>query len=265
MPEETIREILQRLESGNSQEAWAEFLREYSPQIFQVVRHFDPDPDRAADCFQFVCKSLVAKNFHRLRKFKPGGSAKFSTWLRAVVRNLCLDWHRRQFGRRRLFRSISRLPFFDQEVFRLIHERRASAEETLLELASKFPNATPELLAQSRERIEEGLTIKQRLVLDARHAQTTFGSGTPLQDGNDLANITDTRPDPEAQAILNERRVKLARALGRMPVRDRLLVRLRFEQELTLEQCARLTDLGNAQRTDRQIKDILARLRRELS
>ena len=47
--------------------------------------------------------------------------------------------------------------------------------------------------------------------------------------------------------------------------RQRLLIRLRFEQELTLDQIANLLDLGNAQRVDRQIKDVLARLREVLS
>jgi DNA-directed RNA polymerase specialized sigma subunit len=42
---------------------------------------------------------------------------------------------------------------------------------------------------------------------------------------------------------------------------DRLLIRLRFEEGLTLEQAARLLGLGNAQRADRQIKEILLKLR----
>lgn len=61
-----------------------------------------------------------------------------------------------------------------------------------------------------------------------------------------------------------ERRGALDRALDRLSKRERLLVRLRFEQELTLEQIAKLLDLGNAQRADRQIKEILARLREEM-
>jgi RNA polymerase sigma factor (sigma-70 family) len=64
---------------------------------------------------------------------------------------------------------------------------------------------------------------------------------------------------------LSERRAALDRALEQLSKRERLLVRLRFEQELTLEQIANLLDLGNAQRADRQIKELLARLRVDLS
>ena len=44
----------------------------------------------------------------------------------------------------------------------------------------------------------------------------------------------------------------------------RLLVKLRFEDGLTLDQIAGLLGLGNAQRADRQIKEVLARLRRDI-
>ena len=63
---------------------------------------------------------------------------------------------------------------------------------------------------------------------------------------------------------MKERQTALARALERLSKRERLLVRLRFEQELTLEQIAKLLDMGNAQRADRQIKEILTRLREEV-
>ena len=54
--------------------------------IFQVGRYFEKDLDRASDCFQFVCEKLSEDRFRRLLRFKPQGTASFSTWLRAVVR-----------------------------------------------------------------------------------------------------------------------------------------------------------------------------------
>jgi CHAT domain-containing protein len=32
-----------------------------------------------------------------------------------VCRNLCVDWHRQEFGRHRVFESVSRLPALAQE------------------------------------------------------------------------------------------------------------------------------------------------------
>src|SRR5205085_1351816 len=139
---------------------------------YQTVRRLEPDGDRASDCFQFVCEQLVKDKFRRLHAYDPTGPASFSTWLRAVVRNLCLDLRRKEFGRLRDFRSISRLTPVDKEV--------------------------------------------------------------------------------------------LGRALSRLTKPERLLVKLRFEDELTLEQIAGLLGLGNAQRADRQIKEVLARLRQDV-
>src|SRR6478609_92717 len=80
--------------------AWSHFLSEHSGLIYHVIRHFESDPDEAADVFQFVCERLIENRARRLRKFKGEGAATFATWLRAVVRNLCIDWHRQRFGRR---------------------------------------------------------------------------------------------------------------------------------------------------------------------
>lgn len=265
MADQSVENILQQLRSRDPHEAWSAFLEEYSVVIFQVSRYLEKDLDRASDCFQFVCEKLSEDRFRRLLRFKPHGSASFSTWLRAVVRNLCLDWRRKEFGRRRRFRSISRLSIFDQEVFSCIYERGVSAEEALRLLQSKFLDVTSERVAESRERIERELTTKQRWLLSVRSRRGPQETNTTVEKVEAVPlEIPDQRPNPEAQSLLAERREALDRALNHLSERERLLVRMRFEQELTLEQIAKLLDLGNAQRADRQIKEILVRLRVEL-
>jgi RNA polymerase sigma factor (sigma-70 family) len=265
MPEESVEHILQQLRASDPHEAWTEFLEEYSGLIFQVVRHFDTDLDRASDCFQFVCEKLSEDNSRRLLRYKPSGPARLSTWLRAVVRNLCLDWHRQEFGRQRPFRSISRLSIFDQEVFKHVYERGVSVPETFHLLQLKFPDVTPELVAESRDRIEQELTARQRWHLGVRSMRRARATGNTIEEvGAAPLEIADPRPNPEVLAMVGERRAALERALDRLSNRERLLVRLRFEQELTLEQIARLFDLGNAQRADREIKEVLTRLREDL-
>jgi RNA polymerase sigma factor (sigma-70 family) len=123
----------------------------------------------------------------------------------------------------------------------------------------------PEHVAESRDRIEQQLTADQRWRLGIRSARRAQGGGTTVQEAEaPPVEIADPRPNPEALAIIGERRGTLRRALARLSKGERLLVRLRFEQELTLEQIARVLNLGNAQRADRQIKMILTRLREEL-
>jgi len=260
MPQRAIEQILNELTSHDPEQAWGDFIEEYSTLIYQVICHFEPDTEKASDCFQFVCEQLIKNRFRRLRQFKVGGAAKFSTWLRAVVRNLCVDWHRKETGRPRPFKSIAKLSAFDQRVFQLLYERGVTTEEGLRLLIPSFPHTTEEAVAESKQRIETGLTQQQRWLLNTRVARSQEALFTTDLD-EVHANVPDPRPNPEAEAILNERRRNLVRKLNRLTPQDRLLVRLRFEQELTLDQIAKLTDLGNAQRVDRQLKQILLQLR----
>ena len=264
MPKEPFEDFLEQLNSDDPEEAWSLFLAAYSSTILKVVRHVEHDADLVADRFQFVCESLSANSFRRLRKFRTAGPAVFSTWLRAVVRNLCLDWRRKQFGRRRPFKSISQLSSFDQEVFRHLYERRAPVEDTIESLRAIFPNTTREQLSESSLRIENVLTPKQRQLLAARFSQQVNQASTSFDDTARSADLRDPAPSPEDQAVFAQRATALRRALDALPEHERLLVRLRFEQDLTLDQIARLLQLGNAQRVERQIKAVLIRLREEL-
>jgi RNA polymerase sigma factor (sigma-70 family) len=268
MPQTAIEQILRALTTSDANQAWNQFLEDYANQIYQVIHHFEPEADRASDCFQFVCEQLVQNGFRRLRKFKGNGPATFSTWLRSVVRNLCIDWHRKEFGRRRTFRSISRLSPFDQEVFRLIYEREMSTEESLSVLGLGFSNASRERLSRSQERIETELTDSQRWAIAVRSASLNKTSGANRDEheadfpGN---QIVDPRPGPEAQTLINESRKRLRRILATLTAQERMMVLLRFEENLTLQQIGTLLNLGNAQRVDRKLKEILSRIREQLS
>jgi len=253
--QEAISRIFLDLGSSRSGEAWAEFLETYAPLLFRVARLCETDEDDAADCFLFICEQLSQRRCRRLRQFRPEGPARFSTWLRVVARRLWLDWRRRQFGRPRLFRSISRLPDLDRQVFRCAREKGLSAEETFRRLLTAFPALTVEQVKDTLERIEQSLTPRQWRLLDAR---------PPVVESLEEERIADPAPDPEALAERRQQREAVLRVVARLPAEDRLVVRLRFEQELTLAQMARILGLRDAQSADRRIRVILDRLRRQL-
>jgi len=266
MEDTQIAQLLQRLRSYQAQEAWAEFLATFSPLILQVVQLFERNDDPIADCYLFVCEQLSQKQFRRLTLFRPDGPASFRTWLRAVVRNLSLDWRRREFGRNRIFESIQRLPDLDREVFRCVFERGLPVAEAFLSLRSKIPGLEEKQVEQAVERIHSLLTPRQLWLLHAERpelqasATEPEGTATPLDE-----HVADSRPSPESLAAWNEERTNLSRALAQLSKDDRLFLRLRYEQELTLEKVAKVTGLKDAQAADRRIREILARLQRSLS
>jgi RNA polymerase sigma factor (sigma-70 family) len=258
-----IAPILRGLRSSEPELAWNEFLRVYSPVIVQVVRKFEQDADAVSDCFLFVCERLAEKRFRRLLRFEPKGPARFPTWLHAVVRNLCVDWHRQEFGRHRVFQSVAKLPPMEQEVFTLVHERGFSAEDAFHRLASRFSGLTREQVAFAVDRIEALLTPRQRWLLAVQRGGTaSLEAGLP--DGGPALELLDERPNPETQAATEEARRALRRAIGRLPPNEQILIRLRYEQDLTLEQIARLMGYADAQSADRRLRETLEQLRKEL-
>ena len=166
-----VSRILRDLGSNEPQRAWTDFLEAYSPIILQVVRLLEVDADHIADCFLFVCQQLSHRSFQRLRRFTVDGPASFATWLRAVVRHLCLDWRRKEFGRARIFESIARLKPLDREVFRCLYQEGVSLDGTLLVLSPSFPSLTARELASSFERIQKSLTPRQLWLLGTRSPQ----------------------------------------------------------------------------------------------
>lgn len=253
-----IDEILQSLNSCEPEQAWTNFLGAYAPVILQTVRLVERESDAAAECFLFVCEGLLRDRFRRLRQFRTAGPARFSTWLRVVVRNLCIDWRRKKLGRQRDFDFVSRMPALDHEIFRCLHEEGVSQEEAFHLLSPRFPGLSRQAVAESAQRILDLMSPRQRWLLSARH--TDRGKeGLEMLEG-----VPDERPNPESCAISGENRTRLQQVLANLPQDERLLLQLRYEQELTLEQVAKLLHLGDAQRADRRIREILARLREQL-
>ncbi|HSF16312.1 MAG TPA: sigma-70 family RNA polymerase sigma factor [Vicinamibacteria bacterium] len=249
-----VAPILKRLSSPGAAEAWRDFLDAYAALILHAIRIAERDPDDASECFLFVCEQLSRKGFRRLSRFRVDGPASFPTWLTAVVRNLTIDWHRKRSGRRRPFRAISRLPLLEQELFRCVFDQGMTAEAALLHLRPRFPALSWARVSEGIERVRKALAPRQLWLLSIRQGSLVS-----------IEQPADPGPDPEILAASNEMRAILARVLKELPSVDRLLLRLRFDHDLTLDQIARLTGMDGAQSADRRIRKVLDDLRQRMT
>jgi RNA polymerase sigma factor (sigma-70 family) len=204
---------------------------------------------------------LSDDGFKRLLRFRPGGPARFQTWLATVVANLCIDWRRMQQGRFRPTRSIAQLPELDQLVYRYIYVRGMPRDECLYALQGKFPDLTAKRLSEVNARLFSLLTPRQRWQLTARQvgAVSLDGAAAPDEDEPPL-QLAEPGPGPEEVSHVDQERAALAAAMARLAPRERLLLRLRYEQDLTLEEVARLMRLPDPFRANRQIQAALAKL-----
>jgi RNA polymerase sigma factor (sigma-70 family) len=261
MTDESVSALLAGLASPAPGPAWDEFLRRYSATIMQIVRRYETDPDRVAECFQRVCESLSDRGFRRLLSYRQDSPASFRSWVSTVAANLCIDWRRQKRGRFRPVRAVTRLPEREQMVYRCIYVRGLSRAECLRLLTPRFPDLTEAEIADINARLFSLLTPRQRWQLGTRTAIARPQAGELTLEFDDAAlQLEDPGPGPEQLLHSEQERGRLAAALAELPARERLLLRLRYEQDLTLAEVARLTGLHDPFRANRQIQAALAAL-----
>lgn len=138
--------IIERLRSHGvaAESAWREFLHLYSRLFLKVIWQFEKDHDGAMEKYVYVCEQFAANNFEILRRFRAAYGPrppKFSTWLAAVARNLCIDAHRKSHGRKQLPRMLRDMSTLDRSIFQLYYCKGCSVEEIRSTVGSSFMQA----------------------------------------------------------------------------------------------------------------------------
>jgi RNA polymerase sigma factor (sigma-70 family) len=157
------------------------------------------------DGYTYIIEALRSDDYRRLRAYSEDGRGKFTTWLVVVARRLCLDFHRRRYGRAR-------------EVGQESRELRA-ARRRLVDLVTEEIDTT-----------------------------------NPLASGSDPAMELHARTQTAA----------VEETVRGLPGRDRLLLALRFEEDLPAPEIARIMGYATPFHVYRRLKVVLAELRAAL-
>jgi len=246
-----ISRLLQRLNTADAGSAWAVFIDRYSPLIMKTLGQFEYRQDRSNECFLHVCEKLCERQFRRLQKFNTEGTAQFHNWLSTVVFNLCVDWHRSEFGRATMLPAISALPAFDQLIYRCCYEQDMSRATCFQSIKSDFPELTSEQVSASLCRIHSLLTPRQRWQINARKRHR-------IDSGEEASSLTaeqirDPGLEPDSLAQAEEEVAALQTALLQLSAYQRLLLHLRFQEGLAFSRIARLENLGDPHRARRHV------------
>lgn len=251
------RELLRELKSADAWSAWTEFLHRYASLIMKTAGQFEYEQDRRNDCFLFVSEKLSEERFKRLLRYRHRHNASFKTWLVSIVFNLCIDWHRKEFGRATLLPTISALPVFDQLVYRYNFEQGMPGEECLLALTTDFPDVTRQMLSQAISRIHRVLTPRQRWQISVGLRRRQRSGDLRIED---MPQLPSPELDPSILAQEQQELEALQIALDALSARQRLLLHFRFQNGLTLKQIARYIRLGDSSRAWRHIQEALQAL-----
>lgn len=255
MKQSRIKNILQCLKSDRVDIGWTTFLDVYSSLIRSIAYKFQGNNSEADDCYEYICAKLSDDNFRRLQAFDPSGPAQFRTWLTTVVANLCKDWRRSRYGRRRPPRFVQELPEVEQSVFRLLFQQGMTHHECLHVLKARFPELDLEDIQRINSELYASLSSNQ-------HWQLSLSKHDSLpEDDIELAHESPTsRPDLELQHIQDAQR--LESALARLEPQQRLLLRLRYQQDLTLNEVANLVGFDDLHKARRAVEKALKALKK---
>jgi RNA polymerase sigma factor (sigma-70 family) len=239
------------LDTGDNDTAWTLFLARYHRLIGATVARCIPDAEDAHDAFAHLCDKLWEGELRRLRRFHEGSphSAKFSTWLVVVVRNLAIDWRRSQDGRPRTTPPAGLSPL-REEIYDIVLVQRRSHAEAYEILGSKRDDSCsfPQFLREVKETYRQ--VDARRWSHLAMHQVFAFESAESGEVEDDVSS--------------GVQRARLAEALSHLSESDRGAVQLFVVEERPAAEVARALGWANSKTVYNRVRRALAVLRARL-
>ena len=240
------------VQRGNVDAAWDLFLDRYRRLIFAAIRHYAQDYDDVMDVFARVCEALREADLKRLRTYlaQPTHTARFSTWLVTVVRNLTVDWFRHRDGRRRLSSVASTLTPLRRQIFEhvFLHKRSHVEAYELIRSADRIDLSFGQFLVE--------VSATYRAVGDRRRGRVLrelVGPPPPVQASEDVIEPPD------------DRREDLECALEALTPEERVAVQLYVVEEMPAESVAKVIGWPSAKAVYNHVYRALDILRARLS
>ncbi len=243
-----IRKI--QIDFENRDKLWHEFINRFSKLILKIIWQFENDYDAVMDKYLWICGKLCCNDFSVLNKFKIGPheeTPKFTTWLVAVIRNLCVDAHRMHHGRKRIPKALLNLSAVELKIFKLYYWKGYSIEE--IDHMFNADNACEQIdIAGSIERIETLLGGKNALYKEEKYNFISMSGDLDLADrsweeNNDYSIET------------------FERWIAQLSEDERLIVRLKFWENLSAKVIAQHLEIASEQKVYSILKNSLKKLR----
>ena len=187
-------------------EAWTDFVQEYTRLLLHVARESSQDRDEAMDAYANILEKLREDGCRRLRAYSAHPQSQFTTWLVVVARRLCIDYHRQKYG---------------------------------LTCRGSNPEGDNR---QTRRKLEN------------------LGDSVAIDDTVCDRNEIDVGLEFEKA----EERSKLEAVTSSLTPADRLLLTLRFEDELSASEIANILGMPSQFHVYRRLKCILAELKKQI-
>lgn len=262
------RRLVEEIRRG-SETAWQEFLGRYAGLVQGVVRRhlISEDEDEIRNVYVDILKSL-----HDGELFKYQNRSGLATWLTVVSRAKAFDYRRKLRGRNRVPQEVERLSELDRQVLQLYFAEKLSMEIVVHTLRWKGYRVETRDIVAAIERIEDRLDCRYLKRLDDEAVAQVRGA-TSVKVLRFLAHLRaqqqrDTMRNAPDQAILEEeareQAAQIQKLLAGLRSKEKKIVTLRFEQNLSARAIAEKLGLENPRRVYTILDRVLARLRATL-
>lgn len=205
-----------------------------------MARRYQRSSEAFDDLLQVANLGLV----NAVDRFDPGRGVAFSSFAVPTILGEL----------RRHFRDTG----WSVHVPRALHERALAVERTVSDLESRRGGSVTSQDVAG----ELGLSLEDTLeAMEASQAYGALSMDAPVrgEDGSQDGLIDRLGSEDGALALVDDR-VTVATCIGRLPVRDRHVLAMRFQQDLTQTQIAERVGVSQMQ-VSRIIRRSLARLR----
>jgi len=237
------------------------------------------DTNCAEEAALYVMNRLEEDDCRRLRTFS--GRAKFSTFISSLTIRLLEDFSRKKFGRVRPPAWITVLGGIWVTLFQLLCLQRLSVVEAIETMKSRVASSKQQQVEQT------AWTILEKVTNCGKHQ----GLEVPFDDAaegqpNDQDNMVGHHDSPEVHFLKNERKIlfellfkgvatgedvqssaehsfiTVLKTPVRMSVEERLLLKLCFQDELSVTRAGKMLGL-NTNQSHGKLRRLLVRLRDE--
>ena len=247
--------------------AWNVFLQQYNRLVMAVISKMTKDYDDKMELYAHALLHLKKNNCEKLiAYFEKPRSYNFETWIAVVTRNCCMDWFRKEKGRKRLIKCIKELPGIDQWIFRYHYQYGYSYEVVyqLLKTKHGYTKSISDMMIIV-DKIDDLVQQKTKWNLDKnwRSIFTTLPQEElELYDQKHLQQTTS--PNLEQEVVHDDTEQILNDALNSLSNQNQLIIRLYYLKGLTLEKIARVLKMKNIWQVQRKLKKALKQLKVEL-
>lgn len=195
------------------------------PVIEQIIRAVcrgrRMDASEIEEFAAFVKLRFIENDYAIIRKFK--GRSAFGTFITTVISRLLNDYRDREWGGKwRNSAEARRMGPIAEELERLVVRDMRSLDEAFVELAPKSPGITRVELAE------------MALRFPTRHRAKI----SRLEDGAPVSAVGDQGPDAGKAEMLATISSVISELIAGLPEEDRLIFKLRFEDDMPVPRIA---------------------------